>query len=794
MFKTALKFLKRKKRDVLIMLVATVVLSIFSVTSFITAGDISLTKKEEGLSAYGSFIVGGTVKSKDELAQADMLKIGTYEILTIEKIYNTKIAIGKADSDFFELVGCRIVEGRQPEHENEIAVQRFVLNALNRKINDKISLNTDDGEKDFIITGILNNYSMNLSTNEFVSESLYPAVILSDSYESNTEKLSYIADYKDTSVVGVDEESEVFEIAKYIDSDLIQYSNDNLFNEGFRYCKEIERLSVLFIVIIFLMSCLIFVMLYFFFFKNTRKLSATFNCLGGMKQVFFLLLQQLIMITVLAFLVSVFVYVIIFNVAGWQHSYISTGIIFLLVWYMVYTVVMLTVCGIYLKYISKNSIRKNMNYELHIRNEQRVVDRLLMVKGFVKYIPVFIVIFFCIFFIKTSEDVFTGMPDYQLVSQEVGVQEIKNGYVIERNTGYVYDIDEVNKIFNKYPGIQVNLEPCTDNNMAVVDAGDGNDFIKNWQMLYNENDTNIDYSDSKMRWPAEADKFTPINNSSFVILSHDEYTRLCRECNIDSREDDIIMYIPCESDADIDVSRLGFAGFITDSDLKFKKYNSKISSVLCQRDLDTIMGNIGDYTELINTEQILFFLDYSRMHKYPMVKGYRYVSVYTKNLGTDRGSLNDDMGELQSGIVGGKLYSKSEDETKAEIYNAYLKRTGVSVITIAMCICITFIIINVINFIKYNRRRIGIFMVLGKSHGNIINERFLVNVKAFLFSAITGVVITVLTAIYSGETILCVFGCFTSIGLMLIVLIVDTIIFRGFFRRVRIKDCIYKEN
>ena len=66
MFGICLKILKKKKKDLLIIVSITVVLSFISVIAFTVAKDINFTKKNEGFASYGSFVAAGSTEDKRE--------------------------------------------------------------------------------------------------------------------------------------------------------------------------------------------------------------------------------------------------------------------------------------------------------------------------------------------------------------------------------------------------------------------------------------------------------------------------------------------------------------------------------------------------------------------------------------------------------------------------------------------------------------------------------------------------------------------------------------------------------
>ena len=118
MYKFILKYLKRRKWDVGIIIIATSLLSVVTLFALLIATDICTTKKKNAIETYGSFICGGSTKNKNKLSDIttqDKVIVGSCDMLgkTVEK--GIELPVGIPDSNFLKLSSCKIIEGRLPQ-------------------------------------------------------------------------------------------------------------------------------------------------------------------------------------------------------------------------------------------------------------------------------------------------------------------------------------------------------------------------------------------------------------------------------------------------------------------------------------------------------------------------------------------------------------------------------------------------------------------------------------------------------------------------------------------------------
>ena len=124
------------------------------------------------MDTYGSFI--SVVSEVDEAKIENIAhECSDYECLPFEitgsaKYNNKVIAMGNIDENAGQSLGIKLVNGTWPKESNEIVIENYLTDVFQvneSKLPCKIKLQVEEKEKEYIITGVINNYSSMLSIN-----------------------------------------------------------------------------------------------------------------------------------------------------------------------------------------------------------------------------------------------------------------------------------------------------------------------------------------------------------------------------------------------------------------------------------------------------------------------------------------------------------------------------------------------------------------------------------------------------------------------------------------------------
>ena len=171
-YKLSVLLLKSNKILFLLMMISSVMgFSFLGMASSLSQSIIE-TKQKSTMDTYGSFI--SVVSDVDEEKIENIIdECSDYECLPFEITgsieYNNKvIAMGNIDENAGQSLGIKLLNGTWPKESNEIVIENYLTDVF--RVNEsrlpcKIKLQVEEKEKEYIITGVINNYSSMLSIN-----------------------------------------------------------------------------------------------------------------------------------------------------------------------------------------------------------------------------------------------------------------------------------------------------------------------------------------------------------------------------------------------------------------------------------------------------------------------------------------------------------------------------------------------------------------------------------------------------------------------------------------------------
>ncbi len=217
--------LKKFKKSYISLFVVIILACTFTLTITIFNDSLIKTEEQQRKDIYGSWHV--SVYNTDDLLYRELLNHGTLKSIGKMTAYGSILGednnpagiIGSADENTIQM-GLSFMSGKFPEKENEIAVEMSYLSEsghsyelgqsipLRIQIHDPQNNNTKIIEKNYILTGVLKNYSSiwktdgNQLVSFFVTEGSLPAApvfenifcTLKNEYVKNADELlSFIA-------------------------------------------------------------------------------------------------------------------------------------------------------------------------------------------------------------------------------------------------------------------------------------------------------------------------------------------------------------------------------------------------------------------------------------------------------------------------------------------------------------------------------------------------------------------------------------------------------------------------
>lgn len=157
-----------KSRNILIVITIALAACLIMATAlyFFASGRRSLNDAAGRYQAVIDEADGGTIT---KLANDDRVQVGVSHLLGLVSCGDYRLTVRSMDETLMKLAKYPNLEGTLPESVDEIAVTKAFLDraGLSKSVGDRISLNLGDGEKEYILSGILpaedSNYSVFVS-------------------------------------------------------------------------------------------------------------------------------------------------------------------------------------------------------------------------------------------------------------------------------------------------------------------------------------------------------------------------------------------------------------------------------------------------------------------------------------------------------------------------------------------------------------------------------------------------------------------------------------------------------
>ena len=733
MIETSLKILKKQKRYVVAIVVVTFVFLLISTLSVLTADEICATRKKQAISNYGSFIVGGVVNSQTEYPHTSNLKIGKCRIIDYYRDKGITYPIGVADIKFRELSSISLVEGEYPQQKNEIAMQAFAAKALGGyKLGDKVQITINGDKEEYKLSGLTNNYSMTLSSNiENPSQYSYPVIFMSEKVTKKSKYYPYLIGFNNPNSIGFNQDNELKRVSNNIkDENIIQYTNDNLFTEGFEQCAELWYIALIYSVLVFILMIFLNKTIYKIMYKDSKKQIAIFETLGAnVKMIMKALLMQFFLLEVISLGLSMLaLFFITYFFPGLNHHQMTRGCVLLasfslvgclvFAFYIVRDVTEINLQGI------KNNLISTTDFDTVKKNIENRVTKLFKfnILGSVKYFIIFIIVFVSIYLILENQSSLAGIPDYELIAQDIEISEVINGFEIKENNDS-YNTHQVNDFIKKYKKANFVLEPELNNNTLIIDRHYKNDFLNNWNKSNVNYDTDVEDSTLKRRMSSFLNEYYTLNNVEYIIVSDGEYKRIINNKKIESNS--VLMYIPTELDLNKERKNFQFGKLYTKEKPVYKIHRLEVQKVLNKKDRDKIRNNSKKYADKnFDEDTITFIINKKDIEKNPIVDGYKSIQVYTESMPLEQ-AMDDEIKNIQSEVQGGKLYSKHVRLEKEKQYYLYTKILSGILLLISLIIVFVYQICNILFHIRNNKKLIGIIMTVGGSKKSYIINKLL---------------------------------------------------------------------
>lgn len=754
MFKLGFKLLTSRKKWFLIMTISfSLILSL--ITSIFTASEsIKMGLIKHAYNDYGehTLVILNSNKTKEELYEKDVEKVGTIQLVGTIDLKNNKAAtVGIVDSEAIELGHLSLIEGTFPTAENEVAIEASYLSYIDDswEIGEKRTLRINDVNKELTLTGVIKDYSAKWSVSEDLQKGVndFPNVILSERNSDFKVKYQNFLIKLKGNINDIEEKA--YDLLGYYTG----FFNHRLYYNGLSDLKPISLFSTIFQVLTLITSFLAIYSLLFFFNINQQKKFAILKTVGSSNlSLLKINLSQILVMIMFGFLFAIPLQIGLhnliikntFNVSSLESSNLIFISSVLLIWILVIFVLSLISSIMALKEIQKKSInsllrdrggiKKNIN-QIPIRTNDFAIRKVfLQALSNLKHTIIIVVtltlsiliLSLSVYIEKESHGIWNIEEDYYLNSQQTFSYEIVDNLNVLKQEGLTFlpeDIEDLEKnpsieFIEKHP-FMIDVHPLLTEEQMTSD-------IQKWFMINSE--TNSRY-----------EEYYIIPNVKYLLLDKETFNDLYPNKNFEELLGKVILYNPITTNTPESNNLKGeMITFI-----QKKRNNNSYDTYEWNFEILEVVNkpfsiSINESLEIEYDEFVILIAEDTAINE-GIFRGYHELVFYLKNhvQEEEREKIESEIIELIA-LTPGNLYQNIskfiEEDKRMSDFIGYLGK-----LTYFVSALLSIINLTVIMFSKYKlqKREWGIYFTLGMRKKDVY---FLLFLEMFLYLLIATII------------------------------------------------------
>lgn len=745
-------------------MLTSLVIILASITSISTASEsIKMSIKEQAYNEYGqhSVVVLNSNDTKNSIANnSDVKKIGEIKLFGTAELPNGHIGtVGEMDNHAIDIGKITLIEGSLPKEKNEVAIESTYLSLIDStwRINEKRALKINGTITEYVLTGIVENYSARWTVPYDVQKGIndFPNIFIPIKNDKDVKYRNYLIQLKGNygSIDKMHKKSSEF-LESYSG-----YFNQRLFYNGLANYKHITILSIIFQVVILLATFLcMYCLLYFFNTTQNRKLailkaigSTNLNLLKiNISQILYLLFWGVLVSLPFQYFLHVWIIQNTFNISNLKVSNALYVFIIVILWTSVIFGVTFISSYLSINRLKKNSInemlkdlqyKKKKSTKLSIKSNEFTINKILhQLQTYPKHSVLLVSIItlsiltlsVSIFVEKESSGIWDTEIDYYLNSQEVYASKEIDNLTVLFQEGLTFSLNEVKQVEDK-SGIKyvektpfmIDVHPMIQENLVTPS-------IQEW---INQNGINNHTYEHGYLIP----------NVRYVLLNKKEFMQLYPNLNYEDLLNKVILYNPIHS-----VSNEG------------KLNGEKITFVQKKRDISGYLTNQWEFEILAmnNTPFVLRYdslqIEYSEFTvviaeetavEKKMFPGFNELSIYLKDEINNKETVEiqsklDKLIAIRPGSLYQNISNVIEKDRRISYFVGHLGK-----LTYSTSVLLSILSIVVLVFSKYKimRKEWGIYLSLGMKKKELYQLLFFEMVLYLILGTIAALVLFSLT-------------------------------------------------
>ena len=714
------------------------------------------TKQKEAADTYGKFLVVASDLSnkqidsvKEKITKFDN---STYEVMGNVRYDTNTITMGRMDKKLGEDLGFRLEEGKWSSDSNEIVIEEYLKSLFHiedMSLPCTISLEMNGEKSDYIITGIISNYSSMLSVCDYVTidTNVYPSII-SGGKITKTGKKSLVIKQKKLNYKTA--EKEMYSIASVlsnIEPGIENVSvNEKLYAKAYMDNEDMIHLKMAYQIILNVLLALAQIMILRYFLLRNKKTLYLFQALGlSEKQkrrcVFGFAGSVILFSLVLSYMITLCIGSIFMNhiFEGYNSYYVSA----FMRYFAIECIVLVVIAAGGALIITKGKRASIIN---EMTGSDFIHKRAYRFKK-IDWCIVFVQII-CMFFIMATINFSTMFKiereDIQctLYSKSTGVSQPAMGYNVSENGKKYFSFDSILPFLNYEKYINISMDGETKYSSIILDKDCEDEYF--CQSYFEEEaEMNEGYEDFNKRVPKEAEQYKVISDSyvNVKVLPKAEYhnflkTNKIENSNLENENDDSCILIVPNYDTLNDKAVMKENGVVqlgrieyNKKKLVFRKHSFRIEKLLTPKDSDN------------SKIQIIISEDVARKSQFILGYDTIWITIDKDSPASIHKEINSEMALLMASLQGGRLDSSAQTNKNDILLEKYTTMISKTVLLFSiLSICIYILLNSYIDWEK-NKYEYGVLRSIGMSYSMLQHKLFIRYSNSIIIAAIIAIFI-----------------------------------------------------
>lgn len=748
--------IKNNKAMFLISLIAAIMGFVFLLTFSSLSETIIETRQNEAADTYGRFLVVASDLNNEQIENIKKenteFDYSVYEVIGNAQYGTNTITMGNMEEKLGKDLGFELSEGRWPSNSNEIVIEEYLKSLFdieNKSLPCTISLQVNGQKNDYMITGIISNYSSMLSVCAYltIDTNVYPSIISGKEIAENGNK-SLVIKQKKLNYKAI--ESDIYAVTSMLGriEPVIKNvsTNEKLYAKGYMDNEDMIHLKIVYQIILNILLVLGQIMVLRYFLIRNKKTLYLFQALGlsetqKRKTVFGFAGSTIFFSLIAGYIITLLIGIIYMNdiFAGYNNYYVSSLMKYFVIECILIVMIVTGACIVMSK-SKKPSITDEMagnNDRIKRKYKFKTIDWCIV---FVQTICMFFImatINFSIMFQMEETDI-----QCTLYSKITGVSQPMKGYDISENGEKYFSFDSILPFMNYEKYINISMDGETKYSTIILDKDCKDEYFS---QSYFEEQVAMEQGDEELnkQIPEEAEKYKIIPDSyvNIKILPKEEFDEFLKANNIkngnleNQKEDTCILIIPDYNNQDDKavmkengVIQLGRIEYDKEN-LVFHKHQFRIEKLL------TPKGGADSNIQLVMSEEVArqsqFILGYDKI----------WITIDKDCPVSIQKEINSKMALLMASLQGGRLDSSAQTGRNDKLLEKYTTMISKTVLLFSVISIFIYILLNSYIDWEKNKHEYGVLRSIGMSYAMLQHKLFIRYGNSIIISAMLAVFI-----------------------------------------------------